>query len=172
MFQVNDMVVYGSQSVCTITEISERKIGRERVLYYALHPVFDSKSAVFIPCSNDGLTAKMRPILTQEQVDALLVSLRSESLPWVENESARKEQYGEILKSGDRLALARLIRALYLHKQRQKKVGKKLHVCDELLLDRAQKLLNEELAYVLKIQPSEVPTFIGNAIGEDPTDGR
>ena len=38
--------------------------------------------------------------------------------------------------------------------------GKKLHAADVKLLDTAQKLLHEELAFVLGISPEEVPEFI------------
>lgn len=164
MFEVNDTVVYGSQSVCTISEISEKKIGGEKVLYYALRPVFDEKSTVYVPCKNGGLTAKMRPILSRDEVEELIQALRHETLDWVENDSERKTQYGEIIKTGDRCELAKLIRVLYLHRANQKEVGKKLHVSDEILLDRAQKLLHEEFAVVLEIQPHEVPAFIEDAL--------
>lgn len=64
--------------------------------------------------------------------------------------------YGEILRGGDRKALAGLIRTLYLHRERQKAAGKKFHTGDEQLLDRAQKLLHEEFAYVLNLRPEDV----------------
>ena len=72
--------------------------------------------------------------------------------------------YGEILRGGDRKALAGLIRTLYLHRERQKTAGKKFHTGDEQLLDRAQKLLHEECAYVLNLRPEDVPPFIAKRI--------
>ena len=38
--------------------------------------------------------------------------------------------------------------------------GRKFHAADEQLLERAQKLLHEEFAFVLHILPEEVPLFI------------
>ena len=86
--------------------------------------------------------------------------MQNESLDWIEDDAERKEQYGAILHSGDRKALALLIRTLYLHRQALKASGRKFHAADEQILERAQKLLHEEFAYVLNIQPEEVPLFI------------
>lgn len=76
------------------------------------------------------------------------------------HDTLRKEKYGEIIHSGDRRALAVLIRTLYLHKEHQKAAGKKFRAVDEQLLDRAQKLLHEEFDFVLNLQPQDVPPFI------------
>ena len=160
MIQVNDTVLYGGQSVCTVTEICEKKIGRETVRYYALKPVFDGKSTIFVPCGNEKLVGKMRRILSAAEIRALIDSLQNESLDWIKDDAERKERYGAILHSGDRKALALLIRTLYLHRQALKASGRKFHAADEQILERAQKLLHEEFAYVLNIQPEEVPLFI------------
>lgn len=164
MFQVNDTVLYGSQSVCTVTEICEKKIGGEKIQYYALKPVFDNKSTIYVPCKNPKLVEKMRRILSAAEIHALIDSLQGELLEWVSDDAQRKEKYGKIIQSGDRKALAVLIRTLYLHKIQQKTAGKKFHSVDEQLLDRAQKLLHEEFAYVLNIAPQDVPPFIANQL--------
>lgn len=164
MFQVNDTVLYGSQSVCMVTEICEKKIGKEKLRYYALKPVFDNKSTVYVPCDNPKLVEKMRRILSASEIDALIDSMQNETLEWIPDDGERKEKYSEIIRSGDRKALAVLIRTLYLHREHQKAAGKKFHAVDEQLLDRAQKLLHEEFAYVLNITPQEVPPFIAKQL--------
>ena len=160
MFQVNDTVLYGSQSVCIITDITEQKIGKEKIRYYALKPVFDHKSTIYVPCSNQKLVEKMRRILSSSEIYELIDSLQNETLPWIEDDAERKEKYSEIIYSGDRKKLALLIRTMYLHKESQKASGRKFHAIDEHLLDLAQKVLHEEFAYVLNIAPKDVPLFI------------
>ena len=147
MVQVNDTVLYGSQSVCTVTEICEKTVGKEKLRYYALKPVYDGKSTVYVPCANGKLVGKMRRILSAAEIRALIDSLAGESLGWIENDALRRERYGEIL-------------ALYLHRESLKSTGRKFHAADEQLLERAQKLLHEEFAFVLHILPEEVPLFI------------
>ncbi len=160
MVQVNDTVLYGGQSVCTVTEICERKVGKEKLLYYALKPVFDGKSTIYVPCANEKLVGKMRRILSAAEIRALIDSLQSDTLDWVENDADRKAQYGEILQQGDRRTIALLIRTLFLRREALKASGRKFHAADEQILERAQKLLHEEFAYVLHIRPEEVPLFI------------
>lgn len=164
MFQVNDTVLYGSQSVCTVTEICEKKIGNENYLYYALKPVFDNKSTIYVPCQNPKLVEKMRRILSAAEIRELIDSIAYDTLEWIPEDSERKEKYGEIIHSGDRRQLMLLISTLYRLKLKQKEQGKKFHAVDEQLLDRAQKLLHEEFAYVLNITPQEVPPFIAKQL--------
>ena len=160
MVQVNDTVLYGSQSVCTVTEICEKTVGKEKLRYYALKPVYDGKSTVYVPCANGKLVGKMRRILSAAEIRALIDSLAGESLGWIETDALRRERYGEILAGSDRRQLALLIRTLYLHRESLKSTGRKFHAADEQLLERAQKLLHEEFAFVLHILPEEVPLFI------------
>lgn len=61
MYRVNDTVVYGAQGVCRIADITKRDIGGMPMDYYVLKPVYDDNSTLFVPISNDKLTAKMRP---------------------------------------------------------------------------------------------------------------
>ena len=164
MFQQNDTVLYGSQSVCVITEICEKKIGGERLQYYTLKPVFGNHDTIYIPCKNEALTKKMRRILSAEEIYALIDSLKNETLEWIANDAERKEKYSEIIREGDRKTLALLIRTLYLHKEAQKAAGKKFHIADEQLLTRAQKLLHEEFAYVLNLAPQDIPPFIAQQL--------
>ena len=110
MVQVNDTVLYGSQSVCTVTEICEKTVGKEKLRYYALKPVYDGKSTVYVPCANGKLVGKMRRILSAAEIHALIDSLAGESLGWIENDALRRERYGEILAGIDRRQLALLIR--------------------------------------------------------------
>lgn len=164
MFQVNDTVLYGGQSVCTITEICEKKVGGQTLQYYALKPVFDNKSTIYVPCGNGKLVEKMHRILSASEIRTLIDSLRNQPVHWIENDTERKEKFSEMLYSGDRKALFMLVRTLYLHKETLKSTGKKFHAADEQILDRAKKLLHEEFAYVLQIQPDEVPPFIADQL--------
>lgn len=47
MFQVNDMVSYGTSGVCELTAIEERDCGGKMVEYYILKPVYSSNSTVW-----------------------------------------------------------------------------------------------------------------------------
>ena len=166
MFQVNDHVVYGNQGICTVTDICRREICGENMFYYVLQPVFDNKSTILVPCKNAQLTGKMRRALSLDEVNLLIEEICSSELSWVTDDAERKIEYENVIRKGNRKEIALLIKTLYRHKLQQRERGKKLHAADEKLLNTAQKLLHEELAFVLGISPGAVPEFIQNKIKE------
>ena len=79
MFQVNDMIVYGAHGVCRIAEIEERDFNGSSIEYYILKPVYDEKATIFVPVLNDRLTAKMRRVLSKDEIEALICLLYTSS---------------------------------------------------------------------------------------------
>ncbi|MBP1569808.1 MAG: CarD family transcriptional regulator, partial [Oscillospiraceae bacterium] len=67
-------------------------------------------------------------------------------------------------EGGVRKDIATLIRSLYLHKKELAEKGKKLRSSDEQIMQRAEKLLYGEFAWVLGIEPKEVVPFIRERI--------
>ena len=53
-----------------------------------------------------------------------------------------------------------MIKALYLHQQKQQEKGKHLHAADERVFKEAEKILYDEFALVLQIRPEQVVPFI------------
>ena len=80
---------------------------------------------------------------------------------------AKLEEGQQILRSGDRVGMARLIRALSLQKVRLGAPRKKLHAAEKAILKEAERELNEEFAYVLGLSLEETPAFIRNLIETD-----
>ncbi len=167
MHKVNDMVLYGTEGLCRITEISIRNMHGEDVEYYVLKPVGETGSTIFIPTGNASLTAKMRRILSPEEIYALIRTMPACDTAWIENENERKQRYREILADGDRQELIRMLRAVYLYGEERKNQGKKLHLTDEKFLKDGEKLLHEEFAHVLNLKKDEVLPFIMKRISVD-----
>lgn len=71
MLAVGQTVVYGTQGVCTVREISMLKLGKTKGEYYVLSPVDDPGSTVYVPTANEKLMGKLRPVLTEKEADAL-----------------------------------------------------------------------------------------------------
>ena len=72
MFQKNDIVLYGTHSVCRIEDISELRFNKDPATYYILKPVYRKESTIFVPVANAMLSDKMHAILTLEEVEHLL----------------------------------------------------------------------------------------------------
>ena len=160
VYSVGDKVTYGIHGVCVICEIEKKEFMGKFSDYYVLRPVYDERSTVFVPTDNETLVSKMSRIMTAREIYDLIKLMPSEDNIWIESSTDRKKKYAEILKSGDRHALVRLIKTLYLHREKQKEAKKKLHISDESFLRDAEKLLYEEFAHVLNITKDQVLPFI------------
>ena len=160
MYQIGNTVIYKNDGVCKITEIIVRTFREKEIEYYVLNPVHNQNAEILVPKNNPDLVGKMRKVLTKEEIIQIIEAMPDEEEIWILNETDRKEKYREILNSGDRTELVRLIKTLYVHKQNQKQCGRKLHLADEKFLRDAEKMLYDEFAYVLEIAPEEVLEYI------------
>lgn len=167
MFNINDTILYGSHGICKIEDITEQKFGKEKDLYYVLHPVNNLSSTIYVPVNNDKLTAKMRHILSEEEINDLITAMPDETTQWIENKSERSERFKSILLSGDRREIIKLIKTIYNHKEELKTIGKKLHASDEQFFREAEKILYDEFSLVLNIRYDQVLPFIIKKINEN-----
>ena len=165
MFSVGDTVVYGTQGVCTIKDISTLKLGRVKGEYYILAPVADPGSVVYVPASNEKLLGKMRAVLCREEADALILDALREPLPWISDDASRKSFCDDIVKNGSRKELMRLVGMLYRHREELRQQKKHFHNIDAQYLKTAERLLHDELAYALSIPTDQVPDYICRCCG-------
>lgn len=164
MFQLGDRVVYGIHGVCSIIDIEQRIVNRSKVEYYVLNPLDQPDTRFYIPVHNQVAVAKLRPVLTREELDALLRSGEADQNAWISDENQRKQRYRELIGSGDRAALICMVRTLYKHKMDQIASGRKFHLCDENFMRDAEKLLSSEFSLVLGIPQNEVGEYIRSVI--------
>lgn len=164
MFHVNDTVIYGVEGVCRIIEITERTFRDKNICYYVLKPVYKENATIFVPTENEALTARMRPILSAEEINNIIQSMSKESDIWINDENERKLRYKAILTGGDCRELVRLIRTLYNHQQKQKAIGKKLHLADDRIFKEAERMLYDEFAASLNLRQDQVLPYIIKSI--------
>ena len=164
MFQVNDMVLYGTNGVCKLVDIDVRDCGGRMVEYYILKPIYASNSTVFVPVNNEKLTSKMRYVLTKEEIDEKIRLIPESSPGWIDDERTRKERFKDIVSRADTFELIQLIKTLLEHQEAVMARGKKLHVADERMLQEAEKMICDEFSYVLGISKEEVPCYITDSM--------
>ena len=160
MFNVGDVVKYGVNGICRITDIVIRDFCGTDMEYYVLKPTSRDDSTYFVPTGSEVLTAKMQYILSKEEALKLIGELPEVGEPWIANDKQRAEAYGQILSSKDRRKLFGVVRTLYTKKAEIEKAGKKMHVADERIMNDAERIIGDELSVVLGIKRSEVPEFI------------
>ena len=160
MFKINDVVVYGAQGVCEIVGVEDQRIGRESKMYFDLKPKNDKGATFYVPTWNEKALAKMRKVMTKQDVDALIDSMPSQKPTWIANEKDRKETYKNILTSGDQATVISMVQALYIRKKEREAEGKRLHMSDEYFLKGAEQLLYNEWQYVLNVDKAGLMAYI------------
>ena len=160
MYQIGDQVVYGIHGVCRVVDQEERVVDRKKVVYMALEPMEQEGSRYLIPTHNPVAMSKVKPMLTNEELTALLESKEALEDNWIRDENQRKQTYRELISSGDRVRLMQMVRTLYRHKAEQLTAGRKVHICDDNFLRDAEKLLCSEIAAVSGITLEEAKLLL------------
>ena len=158
MFTINEYVVYGQNGVCKIVDIRKEKFEAQEKLYYVMQPVYAKSSVLYSPV--DKNMDKFRAIITREEIDELIHITPDETADWIDNDHNRHEYFRKVLKEGDPRELVKLIITLSSHRSVQASRGKKFHIADDRVMKEAEKVLYEEIAFVLDIPPDEVLPFI------------
>ena len=165
MFEKGHVFVYGASGVCRVEDIKICDYGNGKKEYYILQPVFDIRSSLSIPVDSPVLETRAREVLPEEKILEIIDSFRDYDSEWISDDRERIEAFKNLLESGTCRNVAVLVRSLYLHKKELAAKGKKLRSSDETTMQRAEKLLFGEFAWVLGIEPKDVPEFIKNRIG-------
>lgn len=160
MFKIGEVVVYGAQGVCKIDCIQTKQIGKQSADYYVLKPLFNENTSLFVPVENKILTAKVQSVLTLKEAKALVEAVPQISLLEFDNENQKREQYKNILASGNREALIALIKTICAEREVRRNTGKKLNINDEQTLRKAEALIYNELAFVYGVKPDEAKAII------------
>ncbi len=166
MLQVGSQVVYGIHGVCGIIDVEVRRVDRKNVEYFVLEPKDQPGARFYVPVHNKIAVSKLRPLLSKEELETLIVSDATHQNCWVSDENQRKQKYRELINNADRAALISMIRVLHQHKENQLAAGRKFHLCDENFLRDAQKVLSSEFSFVLGIPQTEVGAYIESKLNE------
>ena len=164
--QIGTYVLYGKMGVCLVRERITMPGGAGDGTYYVLSPMSDSRSSVYVPCGNAQLVARMRPLLTREEIDSLLAGANEPPLAWVDDRNQRFSLYRSVMGGSDRREWIRLIRCLHQRKKEKAAVGKRLSSMDETALQECIRLLTEELSLVLEIPRSEVEGYVHSRVNK------
>ncbi|MGN0308373.1 MAG: CarD family transcriptional regulator [Lachnospiraceae bacterium] len=156
MFQEKEMIVYGSHGICEVEHIGKLNMPMidPNKLYYTLQPCKEKASVIYAPVENNKTI--MRKILTKEEAQKLLEHVPQVDTLWIANEREREACYKEAIKSCNCEELLRIIKTLYLRKQKRIEDGKKPTAIDERYFQQAEEQLYGELSFVLKLDKNEL----------------
>lgn len=152
MFDIGETIVHNKIGLCTIKEMT--KINN--MDYYVLISNRDD-TKIMIPVANSSKL--IRKIATKKEIDELVTRIPKMEVDSIRDFKTRVRKYDELLKSGENEKLVILLKMIYKHK----KENNNLTVADREISRAAEKLLFDEFAYVLDINPNEVEKYLFKA---------
>lgn len=150
MFNAGQTVIYGSNGVCKIIEITTKKISGSMIEYYVLKPLYSDASTLFVPVQNNRLISKIRGVMTAKEINDVIENL-PEIGEWNDNKLERSDAFRAALSSGVFSDVIGIIRLIRRHEQEQVSKGRHLHLADDRILKEAEKIVYEEISYALGI---------------------
>lgn len=164
MPQINDYVNYSTHGICKIEDLRFIKLdscssGHD---YYVLKPITRDTSSLFVPADNPVLVNRMRPVLSPEEIDDLILSVKDQNLLWINDRKQRAAKFQEILRIRDERELLLLISCLY-----HKSIGteKGLSNTDAQILKKAEDIIDQEFAFSLKTSTDSIGSYIRRKLG-------
>lgn len=164
MFEVGEYVVCGNKGVCEVEKITTLDISgvdKERK-YYILKPIYQAGSTVYVPI--DSPKESMRRVLKKEEARRLIDSIPEIPLLTITNDKLSEQTYKECLKTGSCEEWVRIIKTIYLRKQKRIQAGRKVTAVDAKYFHMAEESLYGELAVVLEMSRDAVEAYITGEI--------
>lgn len=156
----NAIVFYPTYGVCKICDISQKLIGSDTIECYHIHPLYEKNCSVLVPTTNKKAISRMRRVLSRQEMSTLLPKHARATHHLVENATARKKRYEEILESGDRQAAEQLGQNALSAPPHFERTRKKTASGGEQSLQTAEKMLHDEACHVLGIEHEQALDFI------------
>lgn len=165
MFELNDVLVYGTSGVCKISDIrKERFASAKAEMYYILSPIFGAQSTLYVPKANAALVGRLRPVMLKDDLSSMLSRAKLSNVKWNNDDRTRDEEFRSIVSNGLSTDLLMMIKNILLHRNELRVKIKKLHAADERVLALSEKIAGEEFAYVYGIDVSDAVTLLENEL--------
>lgn len=164
MYEKGDFVNYGTQGICQVEDIRTIKPDRRSQAhdYYVLRPLHQDNASVFVPVDNQSLAARMRPVLSREEIEETIMSVKDQALLWVSDRKERTALFQKILIRRDERELLLLGSCLYT-KARENPKG--LSASDAQTLKKVESVIEQEFSFALQMHAQDVGAYIRKKLG-------
>ncbi len=161
MFKVNDHVVFGATGVCRVVDRVMRSFsGNPEREYFVLSPLQENNEMIYVPV--DHSKPHFRRALSREQILRLLQEMPEADPQWMEEDTQRRNFFNEAIRSGDQAELIKMVKSIYFRREELAKQGKNLSATDREAMKKAERLLYNEFALGLDLEPEQVlPIILG-----------
>ena len=166
MLKAGAFVSYSTTGICEISEIKKMGAAGKEKEYYVLKPVYQKNATVYIPLDNALLLSKIRPVVTKEEIDEIIIKAKNNPLEWISDDFDSNVAFKEILSSGNLLYIIRLVSCIYIQGEELSRTKRRLRAVDSSAFSNAESYLYNEFAFALNIKPEQVIEYIENKMKE------
>ena len=160
VFLKGEYVVSGNKGVCLVEDITTLDIAGvdKKREYYILKPVYMAGSTVYVPV--DAAGDSIRKVLDNEEAEKLIREIPDIPLITITNDKLLEQEYRSCLKTNHCEAWIKIIKTIYLRKQKRLEAGRKVTAVDAKYFRIAEDNLYGELAVSLNMPRNDVEKYI------------
>jgi CarD family transcriptional regulator len=162
MFNIGDIIFYSLHGLSKIDDICEKTFSDVTRTYYVIHPLEQPNLTISTPVDNDKVVMLKR--MESEEAEEILQSFKQPGIDWIEDLKQRKMKYQDILATGKRKEIARVVNTLMRESFELSLNKKRLYDQDSKLLHKVQNLLFKELAMTLNTSFEEIVEQVNDMI--------
>ena len=164
MYQVGDVILYGSTGVCRIEEITDRKDPQGQIRpFYKIKPIYQ-QCVIYAPVEKCKVFT--RPVISKEEAERLIDMMPTVKTEAYEGKHMRElvEHYESSINTHRCEDLIEMTKSIYMKRRAAIMNKRKFGAVDERFMKRAEDLLYGELAVALGIKRADVPAYIENRL--------
>jgi CarD family transcriptional regulator len=167
MFNIGDLLFYGTNGVCRVSEICSSPFdSSDTRSFYKLTPIAENTSLViYTPVENTQVV--MRSLISKEEAEALLARIASIEKVAVAIEKHRKDAYRETIREGNPEGFVKIIKTVRARRELFRRTRRRVPDMDNDFEHTAKTCLYGELSAVLGICREEIHRIITESILEE-----
>jgi CarD family transcriptional regulator len=164
MFNIGEKIIYAEHGICQIDGICDKTYFGKTRTYYVLHPIAN-KHQLTISTPVDNKEISMSRLINREEAKELLKIFKQPGIEWIEKLQPRIHAYNNIVKTGNRKDIIKLVHTLLKKKSELEMNDRKFGNYDNELLNMIQNILYNELALAFNTTYEAILKKVNRLIG-------
>ena len=167
MFNIGELLFYGTNGVCRISEICSSPFdASDTRSFYKLTPIAENSTLViYTPVDNTQVV--MRSLISKEEAEALVARIPEIEKVAVAVEKHRKDAYRETIREGNPEGYVKIIKTVRARREYFRRTRRRVPDLDNDFEHTARICLYGELSTVLGVSRDEISRIVLEVISED-----
>lgn len=155
MYGKGDCISYNGHGVCRIADIRKMNFGNGNQEYLVIEPIASGSATIYLPADSPKIQERIRPVLSREEIDAIIDSVKNDRMSWVLDRKLRLSRFQQILSRRDTRELLLLASCLYMRKTEKGLPSGELEI-----LHKVEGMIEQEFSFTLHIRREDIGQYI------------